>query len=1015
MKLKFKKQQYQKDATMSIVDIFAGQKKGFVKNIISRDKNSMFVNEAFSNNKLNIGTDDILENIKEIQKRNNLPIDRTVKRDNNDFLNFSVEMETGTGKTYVYTKQMFELNKQYGWSKFIIMVPSVAIREGVKKSLEITAEHFQEEYGKKLRFSIYDTKNKSNLVNIKSFGNSSDVEVIIMNYQAFNGKKEDGKVAGGESARKIYQKLDALQSERPIDILKRASPILIIDEPQRFGDKAEAKLKEFSPLFITRFSATHKKEKEFNKIYRLDAIDAFNEKLVKKIKVIGIDVDASTGVNSFLFLDKINITTNKFPTASIHLEMEVKGAQGIKKITKIFNEGDNLFEYSGMKQYKGYVIKEVNGLKNIVTFTNGVTIGVGQVHGDVDEKHLRRIQIRETIKSHIEKERELFKKGVKVLSLFFIDQVSRYRAYDENGNNIKSEYEEIFEEEYKNIISEKSFLDEDYNKYLDKFEADKVHNGYFSIDKKGKTVDSKEVRGDGSNDVDAYDLIMKQKERLLSFEEPTRFIFSHSALREGWDNPNIFQICTLKHSQTTIGKRQELGRGLRIAVDENGNRMDENTLGAEFFDINKLTVIASESYDTFAKELQKEIFDSLSDRPVELTLDILINRTLKNAEGKEFTIDQKTATKILMSFTADGYVDEDFKVTEKFIEDVENKTVKIPKELKGFEEDIIKLVGKVYHTDNFKSSENEIDENVPKELKINKNFNKQEFQDLWNKIKIKTSYIVEFDDKELIKKSIKSIDDNLVIKKINIVVTEGEQKNQMQKDDIDSGTSLKKGLVTRSKAEAIFGNVKYDLIEEISSKAILTRSATVKILKGINIDSFSKFKANPEDFINKVSSLIKDEKAATLINNIKYNKINQEYSDDIFTVNNFSGSLKDNILEVKKHIYDYVKTDSKVERRFAEDMESEKEIFIYAKLPNGFKIPTPVGNYNPDWAIVFDTKETKFVYFIAETKGSMESMQLKKSEKLKIEYAKKHFISLDDKDIKYDVVDSYSNLINILN
>jgi type III restriction enzyme len=1014
MKLKFKKQQYQTEAASSVVDVFVGQKKGFRENIVGRKlvDGGLFgkeyqVQTMFSNNPFTLSYDDILNNLQEVQKRNNLPIDRQLHRDQHNLINLSVEMETGTGKTYVYTKQMFELNRQYGWSKFIIMVPSVAIREGVKKSLEITRDHFQGEYGKKIRFFIYNTKDKSNLVNIKSFANSGEIEVIIMNYQAFGGR--------GQDALKIYQELDQLQSQKPIDIIKQANPILIIDEPQRFGPKAEEALVEFNPLFITRYSATHKKNREFNKIYRLDAIDAFNEKLVKKIKVIGIDVDSSTGVNQFLFLDKINISKHSYPTASIHLEFEVKGAQGIKKKTKIFKEGDNLFEYSGLQQYKGYVIKEINGATNTVSFTNGITIGVGQVHGDVNESHLRRIQIRETIKSHIDKERELFNKGIKVLSLFFIDTVEKYRKYDESGELVKSEYEKIFEEEYTNIISEQSLFDEEYNAYLKKFDVEAIHNGYFSIDKKGKAIDSKESRGqEGSDDISAYDLIMKDKERLLSFNESTRFIFSHSALREGWDNPNIFQICTLKHSDTSIGKRQEIGRGLRIAVDEHGNRMDHSVLGAEFHDVNKLTVIASESYDTFAKELQKEILNSLSDRPIELTQDVLVGKVLINSEGKEFIIDAKVATKILMSFSSNGYIDEDLKVTEKFIVESESDTVKVPDELQEFKQDFINLIGRIYHTDKFQATENESDENLPKELVPNENFNKREFKELWDKIKVKTSYTVKFDDEELIKKSISSIDKNLFVKKINVVITEGEQQVQMNQEDISSGQNIQKGNVSRENAAKIYGNVKYDLIDEIASKAILTRKTVVKILQGINANSFAQFKANPEDFIRKVVELIRNEKAATLINNIQYNKIDDEYTDDIFAVNNFSGSLKTNVLEVKKHIYHYVKTDSDIERRFAQDMENGDEIFVYAKLPHKFKISTPVGNYNPDWAIVFDTEKVKYIYFIAETKGSMDSLQLKGSEELKIEYAKKHFASLNDKDIKFDVVDSYQNLLNIL-
>jgi len=393
MRLKFKQQQYQADATNAVVRVFAGQSKGHRKETISRV--GLFVGEIFSNKKIGIDEPRILKNVQELQKEQGIAIAKKLEG-----LNFTVEMETGTGKTYVYTKAMFELNKEYGWNKFIIMVPSIAIREGVRKSLEITAEHFQELYGKKIRFFIYDTKNKSNLVNIKSFANTSNIEVIIMNYQAFGTKTKE--------SRKMYQKLDELQSEKPIDIIKRARPILIIDEPQRFGDAAETRLSEFDPLFITRYSATHKKD--FNKIYRLDAIDAYNQKLVKKIKVKGIEVRGNTGTNSYLFLDRIHVSDNAYPTATVQMELEMKQVGGIKKVLKRIKEGDDLFSISGeMVQYKGFIVREINAHTNTVSFVNGVSLSVGQVVGDVDEMHVRTIQIREAIASHLEKERVFYR------------------------------------------------------------------------------------------------------------------------------------------------------------------------------------------------------------------------------------------------------------------------------------------------------------------------------------------------------------------------------------------------------------------------------------------------------------------------------------------------------------------------------------------------------------------------------------------------------------------------------
>ncbi len=1006
MKLQFKQQQYQVDATNALVRVFTGQEKGFRKETIGRateNANKLFetkVEEIFSNKKLDLDETKLLKNVQGLQKEQGIAVSKNLEG-----LNFTVEMETGTGKTYVYTKAMFELNKEYGWNKFIIMVPSIAIREGVHKSLQITAEHFQEIYGKKIRFFIYDTKNKTNLTNIKSFANTSNIEVIVMNYQAFGRK--------GKESLKMFQKLDEMQSEKPINVIKRARPILIIDEPQRFGTTAEGMLHEFNPLFITRYSATHKKD--YNKIYRLDAIDAYNQKLVKKIRVKGIEVKGNAGTSSYLFLDCIHVSHTTYPTATVQIEIERKQAVGIKKVLKRIKEGNNLFTLSGeLAQYEGYIVKEINALTNTISFINGITISVGQVHGDVDELHVRQIQIREAIASHLEKERELFTRGIKVLTLFFIDEVAKYRAYDEKGNSMRSEYEEIFEDEYNRAVSELQLLDDTYNKYIQSFETSKVHNGYFSIDKKGRAINSTESRGqDGSDDVSAYDLIMKNKEQLLSFKEPTRFIFSHSALREGWDNPNIFQICTLKHSESTMSKRQEIGRGLRIAVDEHGNRMDHSVLENEFFDVNTLTVIASESYDSFSKLLQGEILETLSDRPSKLDSSVFIGRTLKNSKGEVIEMKDREVRHLMNVFESKGYIDKNDYVTEAFIEAFEKGEVEVPEDLISFKDELIEIVRKVYTTKNFKASEDARLDNVSvHELKPNENFKKKEFQEIWSKIKIKTVYEVTFDSSELIKNSVAIINEKLDVSRATVRIITGEQKDIITEESLKAETSLSKTSSELENTESILGSIKYDLIAEIAKGSHSTRKTAGEILMKMNPLKFSLFKVNPEHFIREVVCHINEQKAATLINNITYSKTDGVYEDDIFTVNNFHGSLSENVLEVKKHIYKYVKTDSKVERTFAGNLDLDNnKVLVYAKLPHGFKIPTPVGNYNPDWAIVFDSKDVKHIYFIAETKGSMSTLQLKGIEKQKIDYAKKHFESLSCSDIFYDVVDSYESLM----
>lgn len=995
-KFKFSELPYQTKATQAVVDIFLGQTKGSRKEIISRE--GMFIEEIFSNKKIEISESDKLKNIQSIQKDAGLPVSKETFDDN-----FTVEMETGTGKTYVYTQTMFELNKQYGWSKFIIMVPSIAIREGVKQSLDDTQEHFYEKYGKKIRFFIYDTKNKSNLINIKNFANTNNIEVIIMNYQAFATNSEESK--------KIYQPLDSLQSEKPIEIIRRARPILIIDEPQKFGPTAEKKLIEFKPLFKIRYSATLREY--YNLVYRLDSIQAFNEKLVKKIKVKGFEVIGGGGANSYLYLERIQLSDKSYPVA--YLEFEVRQKNGTKKIVRKIKEGDNIFDMSNqLNQYKGYVVSEINGLTNRVKFTNGVEISVGQAHGDVDEKHLRRIQIRETIASHLQREREMYKRGIKVLSLFFIDEVAKYRKYDEKGNPLKGEYEEIFEEEYLNAISQRDLFDEDYNKYLDKYSAEQVHNGYFSIDKR-KTTESRFVDTSGETQLDTgtYELIMKKKKELLSFNEPTRFIFSHSALREGWDNPNIFQICTLKHSDNTISKTQEIGRGLRVCVDQDLTRLDSEVLQDEFFDINSLTVVASESYESFAKALQGEIFASLSDRPTKLSTDILKGRILVNKEGEEMTIDEFVAMDLIADLKGKRYIDENYYITEEFIGDIDNNKVEVIEKLKDFKEEILNLMKRVYETANYQKDaiENEKAENFTgKLLKPNENFAKKEFQDLWDKIKIKTLYEVDFNSEELINNVIQIINKELEVKKSLVRMVEGGQEEVSSYESLRDSENIKISREEIKAVEVILGDAKYDLINELVEVSKITRKTAAEILMGITEEKFALYKLNPEDFIRKVSLYIEEQKATTLINNIIYHKTDETYEDEIFTINNFNGSLQSNILEVKRHIYDYLKTDSKQEIEFAKRLE-EGEVSVYAKLPNAFKIPTPVGDYNPDWAIVFDSKEVKYIYFIAETKGSMSSLDLRGKEKLKIDYARKHFSSLNDSNIKYDVISNYDELL----
>lgn len=1016
MKLKFKHQSYQDDAVQSLIKCFQGQKKGSRKDLLTRYKHTvdtgLFAHEevveviSYGNNSITLTESERVHNIREVQRLNDINYN-----DGQPLDEFTIEMETGTGKTFTYIKSMYELNKEYGWSKFIVMVPSIAIREGVQKSFDITQDYFQELYHKKIRYFVYNSSNSSNIANINTFASDNEIQVMIINYQAFNAK--------GTANRRIYEELDELQSRRPIDVIKSVHPILIIDEPQKFGDKTEELFNEFKPLFKVRYSATHKRNKEYNKIYRLDAIDAYNQKLVKKINVKGIEVLHNKSEDTYLFLDSVNIGQKHDPEAI--MEIEVKSSTGVNRKLMKIKAGDDLYVKSGeLQQYKGYVVSEIDGRYDQydkVFFTNGVEIQVGQAFGDVDSSHIVRIQIRETIRSHFEKEKELNKVGIKVLSLFFIDEVAKYKYY-EDGTALKGEYAKIFEEEYnKALIDYRTIFEEDYQKYLDSFETSKIHAGYFSIDKKGHEVDPSinDKKEYLSFDEDAYDLIMKDKERLLSLEEPVRFVFSHSALREGWDNPNIFQICTLKHSNSEISKRQEIGRGLRICVNKDGERMDYSVLENSFHSVNTLTVVASESYDSFAKGLQTEIAESLSARPKNFTQESFIGKILTNERGEHYEFTPEHFQDLLIFNVMNGYVDQkdNYKITDKFVEDMENGKLEVMPDLVGFEEQIGTLMKRLYSTNNTKLVSDERRENI-KNLKPNANFMKKEFQDLWNKINIKTIYEVDFDTEELINKSVQAINDKLNITKMQVRITEGEQKDKLSTVSINSGNSMTDGKTkTETFNDFSASMVEYDLIGEITKDTGLTRKTIIDILTKITPEKFNFYQYNPEEFIRKVCNLINQEKATTVIDGITYHKTDKKFDNDIFTINNVRGELGENAIDVRKHIYDFLVTDSKNEREFAKRLESG-EVTVYAKLPNGFKIPTPVGNYNPDWAIVFDNPTFKYVYFIAETKGSMDSLELRDVEKAKIECAKKHFSCISNDVVKYDVVDSYDSLINIL-
>ena len=904
---------------------------------------------------------------------------------------------------------MYELNKHYGWSKFIVVVPSIAIREGVYKSFQVTQEHFAEEYGKKIRFFIY---NSSQLTEIDRFASDSSINVMIINSQAFNAR--------GKDARRIYMKLDEFRSRRPIDIIAKTNPILIIDEPQSVeGKQTKERLKEFNPLLTLRYSATHKSDSIYNMVYRLDAMEAYNKRLVKKIAVKGITESGSTATEGYVYLEGINLSKAD-PTAT--LQLDFKGATGIRKKTMKAGIGFNLYDNSGgLDEYQSsFVVKFIDGRDNSVEFLNGIKIYAGDVIGKVSEDQLRRIQIRETILSHIERERQLFHKGIKVLSLFFIDEVAKYKQYDEAGNPYNGIYADMFEEEYEDIVSslQREFDDEDYIRYLDSISAHETHAGYFSIDKKGKMTDSKlsDKKEKTSDDIDAYDLIMKNKELLLDRDpkrSPVRFIFSHSALREGWDNPNVFQICTLKQSSSEVRKRQEVGRGLRLCVNQDGERMDANVVGNDVHAVNVLTVIASESYDSFAKGLQTELADAVAGRPVAVTADLFKGKVLVDASGNEQVVDGELAQAIHYDLIVNGYIDRKGALTDKYYADKANGEIKVAEEVADSRDAVLNIIDSVYDS-RAMQPENAREKNV--ELQVDpEKLAMPEFKALWQRISPKSVYVVDFDTDELVQKAVDALNRNLRVSKVFFKVETGTMEEIKSRDELLEGNAFSKSRSSTydsSKRIRTNHSVKYDLVGKLVGETGLTRKAVVQILTGIEKAVFDQFKDNPEEFIIKAAGLINDEKATAIIQHITYNMLEERYDTDIFTEPTIKGKLGANAMKAQRHLYDHIVYDSTNERDFASELDTNTDVAVYVKLPDSFYISTPVGHYNPDWAIAFYEGTVKHIYFVAETKGSMSSMQLRQIEESKIHCAREHFKAISGDNVVYDVVDSYETLLN---
>lgn len=1059
MKFQFKIQPFQTEAAESVVRVFAGQpnvgetkyrrdigsekklsesermeRRGYMPisyaNLSEEEKRRVEeeYETAYRNEDVQLTKELLLKNIHNVQTANNIKYSTDLVT-GLGAVSLDVEMETGTGKTYVYIKTMFELHKAYGWSKFIVVVPSIAIREGVKKSFEMLEDHFMQIYGLKARQFIY---NSSNLHQLDEFSQNSGINVMIINTQAFNTtmneeKNVEGR-SGNEAARIIYSKRDEFGSRRPIDVIRANRPIIILDEPQKMGGAAtqNALRKNFAPLFSLNYSATHKTS--HNLVYVLDALDAFKKKLVKKIEVKGFELKNLGGTNRYMYLSAIVIDKKKPPRA--RLEFEVSRAGGSpKRETHLLGVTDSLYAASrgatanGLEEYRGISIADIDPIRATVTFSNGDVLVAGEATGNIHEDDIRRIQIRETINSHFDKEEKLFEQGIKCLSLFFIDEVAKYRQYGEDGEEILGEYGRIFEEEYTAALNERlTLFPTAYQTYLRDIETADTHRGYFSIDKKGHAVNSTVSRGsDESDDVSAYDLILKKKEILLSYgdapEYKVRFIFSHSALREGWDNPNVFQICTLKHSENATAKRQEVGRGLRLCVNASGERQDLDVCGETLVhSVNMLTVVASESYAGFVADLQSEIKSDLYERPTKASVEYFAGKSLRiNGEPKQFT--QTEAQEIFVYLRSNGYVTKQGEVTDVYRNAAENGTLApLDPELEPYSETIHKLVQAIFDPSILNDMTVNGHDTKVKDNPLNENW--KDFKELWERINKKYAYTVEFDGAELIKKSITAIDADLKVARLSYTLIKGSQE----------GTDFNVEHTETKKLDRAHGGLAtYDVIGKIAEGTSLTRRTVTAILEGITKEKLWLFRENPEEFIAKVIGLVNRQKASVVVDYITYAPSAEEpYTQDIFNMSRSSDEYA-KAFKAKHAIQDYIFTDGtatdSIERRFAEDLDVADEVIVYAKLPRGpkgFQIPTPVGNYSPDWAISFKKGSVKHIFFIAETKGSMTSTKFGEMtrgdeiEKAKIACAKKLFNEISTTGVKYHDVDNYQTLLTVM-
>ncbi len=989
---------FQAEAINSIVGIFEGQetcRTNFTVAPVKRYEDEelfagMDQNELGIGNRLKLLEEDILENIKQIQLTNGLAPSESL-----DSLDFTVEMETGTGKTYVYLRSILELNRKFGFTKFIIVVPSVAIKEGVNKSLQMTEEHFKGLYENvQVDYFVYDSQK---LGQVRSFATSETIQVMVINIDAFRKSFTDPEKEN--KANIIHRPHDRMTGNRPIEFIQATNPIVIIDEPQSVDTTAKSSeaIASLNPLCTLRYSATH--VDKHHMLYKLDSVDAYERKLVKQIEVAGIEVQDS---HNKAYVKLLKVDNRKSPiTAQIEIDlMQRSGA--VKRTKKTVRTGDDLLDLSGGRSiYDGYIIEDIYCEKGreYISFTSKPEIvKLKEAIGEVNNDEYKRLQIRKTIEEHLAKEMALRPKGLKVLSLFFIDRVANYRSYDEDGNPQPGKYALMFEEEYAKAIRKP--------KYHTLFEgadietaAEGVHNGYFAIDKKKDAAGEgrlKESSGEGKSiaDESAYQLIMRDKERLLSFDSKLKFIFSHSALKEGWDNPNVFQICTLNETASVMKKRQEIGRGLRIAVNQDGERVHG-------FDVNRLTVMANESYEDFARQLQREIEQDQGIKFGIVEEHLFANIVVQGDDHKTKHLGVETSKEIWDHLKDKGYIDVKGKVQDTLREAIKSGKVDLPEGVSDQKTQITAVLRKVAGSLNIKNADDRT------KVKLNKAvYLSPEFKDLWNRIKHRTTFRVDFDSKALIKKCADEISKTLVVGKARFLFRKSQA--EINRGGVQMSDPTQSMHLYEAKDYQL-----PDLIGYLQNETNLTRRTLVEIIRRSN--RLQDFKNNPQKYIEQVSAIIKHQMRLFIVDGIKYKKIgDQEYSvQELFEDDELYGYLKKNMLESKKSAYEYVVYDSEVEQEFAHSFELSDDVKVYAKLPRRFKIDTPLGSYNPDWAVLVEIDGQEKLYFVVETKGTMLLDALRPAEQAKIDCGREHFKALGN-EVEFTVANNFDTFTDII-